>query len=199
VDEAAIDEERVVEAIKGILVKDGVFAVTPTAVAASIGASPARVTAELDLDALVVEAYRALAVAEVAEVRRTILANPTPAVQMRTLLSWLAAPPEESDALRLEVWALSRRNPALRAVVREHEGAWHGVVSSVIRRGARDGDFPQTDADEIAALLISIVDGANNYEFIGYRAQTDRLRLLTRVVQAELGLTWGPDLEAALS
>ena len=198
VDEAAIDEERMIEAIKGILVKDGVFAVTPPAVAASIGASPARVAAEVDLDALVVESYRALAVAEVAEVRRTILANPTPAVQMRTLLSWLAAPPEESDALRLEVWALSRRSPALRAVVREHEGAWHGLVSSVIRRGARDGDFPQTDADEIAALLISIVDGANNYEFIGYRTQTDRLRLLTRVVQAELGLTWGPDLEAAL-
>jgi hypothetical protein len=195
---ASVSDEQVVDAIKEILPRDGVFAVTAESVAAATGSTPATIAATIDLPARIAEAYRSLATAEVAQVRRAILADPSAAAQMRALLTWLAAPPEESDALRLEVWALTRRDPALRAAVREHEEAWHGLVSSVIRRGARGGDFPQADADEIAAHLISLVDGANNYELIGYRTQTDRLRLLTRVVRAELGLVWGADLEAAV-
>jgi AcrR family transcriptional regulator len=196
--ETAVDHDAVLDAVKRILTDGGVFAVTPEAVAARIGTSPASVPTAAELEDLIVEAYRELGVAELAEVRRTVLANPSPAAQMRALLSWMATPPEESDALRLEVWALSRRNPALREAVHANEDAWHGVVASVVRRGARDGDFPQADADEIAAHLISLVDGVNNYELIGYRTETDRLALLRRVVKAELGLVWGSDLDTAL-
>lgn len=197
--ETAVDREAVLDAVKRILTDDGVFGVTPPAVADRMGVPAASVPSPADLEAFVVEAYRALGTAELAEVRRTVLANPSPTAQMRALLSWMATPPEASDALRLEVWALSRRNAALREAVRENEEAWHGVVASVVRRGARDGDFPQSDADEIAAHLVSLVDGVNNYELIGYRTETDRLALLRRVVQAELGLVWGPDLERALA
>lgn len=197
-DDVVIDDELVLDTVKRILASDGIFAATPAAVAAGIGVTPERVQSSVDLDAVTVEAYRELGVEELAEVRHTILANPSPAAQMRALLTWLATPPEESDALRLEVWALSRHNPALRDVLRANEEAWHGVVASVIRRGARDGDFPQADADEIAAHLISLVDGVNNYELIGYRTQTDRMKLLRRVVESELGLVWGPDLQTAL-
>ncbi|MGN6743387.1 MAG: TetR family transcriptional regulator C-terminal domain-containing protein [Amnibacterium sp.] len=196
--EAAVDREAVLDVVKRILTTDGVSAVTAEAVGAAIGVAPDTVRSAVDLQDMTVEAYRELGVGELAEVRRTVLANPSPAAQMRALLSWLATPPEESDALRLEMWALSRRNPALRDIVRRHEEAWHGVVASVVRRGARDGDFPQADADEIAAHLISLADGVNNYELIGYRTQTDRLGLLRRVVQAELGLVWGSELQTAL-
>jgi hypothetical protein len=69
----------------------------------------------------------------------------------------------------------------------------------VVRRGARSNDFLQADADEIAAHIISLVDGINAYQIIGYRSDFDRMVLLTRVVQAELGLAWGPRLAEALA
>jgi len=193
-----LDPEKVRDAVKALLDTEGVFGVTAEAIASRLGSSPARVQAEVDIQSEIVEGYRDLGVEELAEVRRTVLANPSPVQQMRALLSWLATPPEQSDALRLEVWALSRRNPQLREVVRMHEASWHGVVASVVRRGARNGEFPQSDAEEIAAHLISLVDGVNNYELIGYRADTDRLALLKRVVESELGLAWGPALQSAL-
>lgn len=196
-DEPRLDEEAVTEAVKRVLTTDGVFAVTPAEVGARLGTTAARVE-RFDLQSIIVEAYRQLGVEELAEVRRTVLANPSPAAQMRALLNWMATPPEDSDALRLEVWALSRRNPGLREAVHANEQAWHGVVAAVVRRGARDGDFPQADADEIAAHLVSLVDGVNNYELIGFRTETDRLALLRRVVEAELGLVWGSELQTAL-
>jgi hypothetical protein len=153
-----------------------------------------------DVDSVLAEAYRSLSTAESAEVKRMILANPSPVEQMRTLLTLLATPPEDnSDGFRLEAWVLSRRNPALRAAVQDSAAAWHALVASVIRRGARTGHFLQTDADEAAAHVISLVEGINSYQLIGYRSDFDRMRLLTRVLEAELGVAWGPGLTDALS
>ena len=94
---------------------------------------------------------------------------------------------------------MTRTNVALRAAVHDSEAAWHALVAGVIRRGARNGDFPQADADEIAAHRITVVDGINSYELIGYRSDFDRMRLLIRVVRTELGLIWGPELSDALT
>jgi len=192
-----VDHSDVVVAAAGIIRTEGPIAVTGERLARALGVPAHRV--DVDVDAVVGEAYRSISVAEIAEVKRTILANPSPAEQMRALLNWLATPPEDSDGNRLEAWALTRRNPALRDAVRDGEAAWHGLVASVVRRGARSNDFLQADADEIAAHLISLIDGINAYQIIGYRSDFDRMVLLTRVVQAELGLAWGPQLTEALA
>ncbi len=193
----AVDHGEVVLAAADIIETEGPIAVSAERLARALDV-PVRVL-EVDVDSVVAEAYRSLSVSEIAEVRRTILANPSPAEQMRALLTWLSTPPEDSDGVRLEAWALTRRNAALRAVVLEGEAAWHGLVASVVRRGARSNDFRQADADEIAAHIISLIDGINNYHTIGYRSDFDRMALLTRVVQAELGLAWGPRLAEALA
>ena len=192
-----IDHDDAVRAVVDILGDGGLLAVTPERFAAAVGLPQRRV--QVDLDALAAEAFQRLSVAELADVRRTVLANPSPAEQLRSLLVWLATPPQDSDAVRLEAWALSRRNPALKTAVRENEEAWHSLVASVIRRGARTGEFLQADADEVAAQVISLIDGINAYQLIGYRSDFDRMRLLTRVLQAELGLVWGPQLLDALA
>ncbi len=194
---SAPDHDEIVRVTGEIIRTEGPMAVDQERLAQALNVPAKRF--EVDVDAVVDEAYRALSLAEIAEVRRTILANPSPADQMRALLSWLATPPEDSDGNRLEAWALARRNPALRDAVCAGEAAWHGLVASVVRRGAKSNDFRQTDADEIAALLISVIDGINAYQAIGYRSDFDRMALLTRVVQAELGLAWGPQLTAALA
>lgn len=194
---SAVDHADVVRAAAVIIETEGPIAVNADRLARALDL-PAKAL-EVDVDEVVAEAYRSLSVAEIAEVRRAILANPSPAEQMRALLTWLATSPEDSDGVRLEAWALTRRNAALRSVVLEGEAAWHGLVASVVRRGARTNDFRQTDADEIAAHIISLIDGINNYQTIGYRSDFDRMALLTRVVQAELGLAWGPRLAEALA
>ncbi len=170
---------------------------TAERVAADLGGDPAQVRA-LDLDAVVGRVYLELATTEMAGVKRQILAEPSPVDQMRALLTWLAEAPEEGDAIRLEAWALARRNPHLAAAIRTSETAWHAVVAGVIRRGARSGDFDDREADHVAAHVITLVDGINAYEIFDYRTDVDRKALITRVVQAELGLAWGPALETAL-
>jgi hypothetical protein len=193
---AAPDHDAVVRATADLIRSEGPMAIDRERLAQALDVPAARL--DVDVDAVVGEAYRSLSLAEIAEVRRTILSNPSPADQMRALLSWLATPPEDSDGNRLEAWALARHNPALREAVCAGEEAWHGLVASVVRRGARSNDFLQADADAIAALLISVIDGINAYQAIGYRSDFDRMALLTRIVQSELGLAWGPELTEAL-
>ena len=192
-----VDAEALERQVLAVIEQDGLLAVTAERLAADLGTTPEQVRM-LDLDAVVGRLYLQLATTEMAAVKREILTNPSPVAQMRALLTWLAEAPEEGDAIRLEAWALARRNPHLAAAIRTSETAWHGVVAGVIRRGARSGDFDDTEADHVAAHLITLVDGINAYEIFGYRTDVDRLGLITRVVQAELGLAWGPALESAL-
>jgi hypothetical protein len=192
-----VEHEEVVDAATEVLQTEGLLAIDSKRLADVLGVPEQQL--DVDVDAVAAEAYRRISVAELAEVRRAILADPSPAEQMRRLLNWLATPPEDSDAVRLEAWALARHHPGLRDAVQQGEAGWHGLVASVIRRGARSGDFPQSDAEEIAAHVLSLVDGVNAYQLIGYRSDIDRMRLLTRVVQAELGLVWGSELTAALA
>lgn len=193
----AIDHDEVVRVTAELIESEGPMAVSRQRLARALEVPAEKL--DLDVDTVVAEAYRSLSVAEIAEVRRAVLANPSPVEQMRALLNWLATPPEDSDGIRLEAWALTRRNPALRQAVLDGEAAWHGLVAGVIRRGARSNDFLQADADEIAAHIISLIDGINAYQIIGYRSDFDRTVLLTRVLQAELGLAWGPQLDEALA
>lgn len=192
-----VDYEQIVDAATRVLQTEGLLAIDRKRLAAALDVPEQQL--EVDAPAVAAEAYRRLGVAELAEVKRRILADPSPAEQMRRLLNWLATPPEDSDAIRLEAWALTRRNPGMRTAVQQGEAGWHALVASVIRRGARSGDFPQADAEEIAAHVLSLIDGINAYQLIGYRSDLDRMRLLTRVVQAELGLVWGSELTAALA
>lgn len=193
-----VDQEEIARVASALLNAEGPLAVTAARLGEELGV-PAR-QFEVDLDGVLADAYRSLSVAESAQVKRTILANPSPVEQMRALLAVLATPPEDdSDAFRLESWVLARTNPALRSAVQDSAAAWHALVASVIRRGARSGHFREADADEVAAHVISLVEGINSYHLIGYRSDFDRMRLLTRVLQAELGMAWGSELTDALS
>jgi len=193
----AVQEEDILRTATEILGTAGPIALTRGRLAAALGTPEQRL--DVDMDAVLAEAYRTLSTAESAQVKRTILANPSPVEQMRALLAVLATPPDDdSDAFRLEAWSLARSNPALRSAVQDSAAAWHALVASVIRRGARSGEFLETDADEVATHVISLIEGINSYQLIGYHADVDRMRLLTRVLKAELGMLWGPDLTDAL-
>lgn len=193
-----IAHEEALRAVTDVLSAEGPLAVTEQRLADVLKVPAGQLG--VDVAAVLGEAYRNLSVAEAAQVKRTILANPSPVEQMRTLLAVLATPPEDnSDSFRLAAWALARDNPALASAVRDSAAAWHALVASVIRRGARSGHFRETDADEVAAHVISLIEGINSYQLIGYRSDFDRMALLTRVLRAELGMVWGVELNDALN
>jgi AcrR family transcriptional regulator len=190
-------EDEVLRAATDVLRSEGPLAVTAQRIARALGVSEQHLDADIDI--VLAGAYRNLSTAESATVQRTILANPSPVEQMRALLAVLATPPEDdSDAFRIEAWALARKNAALRSAVRDSAAAWHTLVATVIRRGARTGHFPQADADEVAAHVISLIEGINSYQLIGHRSDFDRSRLLTRVLRSELDMVWGAELTDAL-
>lgn len=192
-----LEQDDVLTAAVAVAFDLGLHAVTVAAVADRLDVAERAVVAVWpDGDALVATAFSRIVAAELAEVKREVLANPSPVRQLAVLLATLAEPVRvEVDVVRLESWSLGRRNPALGAAVRAEEGAWHAFVAAVVRRGVRSGDYPDVDADEVAAHLLAVIDGVNAYSLVGYRTDLDRLQLLRGVARTRLGA--GFDAEPA--
>lgn len=183
------DHEQLVAAAIAAAFEEGLHAVSLESVAARCDV-PLKVVERLqpDVNPLVAEAFSRIVSAELAEVKRVVLAHPSPVRQLWALLETLAEPVRaEVDSVWLESWSLGRRNAELGAAVREQESAWHVLVAAVVRRGVKSGDFLPVDADDVAAQILAMIDGVNAYALVGYRSDLDRMRLLTSIARAELG------------
>lgn len=189
-----LEQDEVITAAVGVAFDLGLHAVSVASVAARLGAHEKAVTALWpDIDALVAVTFSRIVAAELAEVKRAVLANPSPVTQLTVLLETLAQPVRQDvDAVWLESWSLGRRNAALGAVVRSEEGAWHAFVAAVVRRGVRSNDFLEVDPDEVAAHLLAVIDGVNAYSLVDYHSDIDRLRLLHAVARTHLGSSFAP-------
>lgn len=185
-----VSADELLEAAVAVAFDEGLHAVSAEAVAARADTTPKVVLHHRpDIDAFVAEVFARIVGAELAEVKRVVLANPAPATQLAALLDTLALPVRmDVDSVWLESWSLGRRNHALGAAVRAEEGAWHTFVAAVIRRGVRSGDFLPADPDTVAHLLLAVIDGVNAYSLVGYHSDLDRMRLLVSVVRSELGV-----------
>lgn len=193
-----VEPEEIQSAAVGIAFGTGLHAVTLDAVADRLQVPLRSVLAQRpDREAVVAGAFARIVAAELAEVKRVVLAYPSPVRQMTALLETLAEPSRaEVDAVWLEAWSLGRRNAKLGQAVREEEGAWHVFVAAVIRRGVRSGDFSPVDPDDVAAQLLAMIDGVNAYALVGYRSDLDRMKLLTTTARAELGMRFGDGVPA---
>jgi AcrR family transcriptional regulator len=190
-----LEQEEVVTAAVGVAFDLGLHAVTGASVADRLAVAEKSVTAAWpDADELVATTFSRIVAAELAEVKREVLANPSPVRQLSVLLDTLAEPVRvDVDAVWLESWSLGRRNPALGDAVRAEEGAWHTFVAAVVRRGVKSGDWVEVDPDEVAAHLLAVIDGVNAYSLVGYHTDLDRLRLLHAVARTHLGAQFDPD------
>ncbi|MGN6443900.1 TetR family transcriptional regulator C-terminal domain-containing protein [Amnibacterium sp.] len=194
-----LDHEEVLTAAVGVAFDHGLHAVTIASAATRLGAAERAVLAAWpDLDELVATTFSRIVAAELAEVKREVLAHPAPVRQLTVLLDTLAEPVRlDVDAVWLEAWSLGRRNPALGGAVRAEESAWHAFVASVVRRGVKSGDYLDVDPDEVATHLLAVIDGVNAYSLVGYRTGLDRLRLLHSVARTHLGARFAGDAEAS--
>lgn len=192
---AQVGLDELVEAAVAVAFDQGLHAVSAATVAARAGTTPKVVLHHRpDIAAFVAEVFQTIVGAELAEVKRVVLAHPAPPVQLSALLETLALPVRlDVDAVWLESWSLGRRNLPLGAAVRAEEGAWHAFVAAVIRRGVRTGDFLPADPETVAHLLLAVIDGVNAYSLVGYHSEIDRMRLLTAVVRSELGVVGGAE------
>lgn len=182
----------------GIAFDLGLHSVTPATVAARLRAAERSVSAVWpDADELIATTFSRIAAAELAEVKRQVLANPSPVQQLTVLLDTLAEPVRvHVDSVWLESWSLGRHNPALGAAVRAEEGAWHAFVAAVVRRGVTSGAYLELDPDEVVAHLLAVIDGVTASSLVGYRTEPDRLRLLRAVARTHLGVGFAPGAES---
>ncbi len=198
-DRPCIGPDEVVTAAVAVAFDAGLYGVTLEAVAAHLRISRrAVVRVQADEQRLVADAFDRIARGELAETKRIVLANPSPAHQLRILLEVIAEPSGvEMDIIWAQSWSLGQSNQVLGAMVRGHEAAWHSLVASVVRRGVKFDDFFAVDADEFAAQILAICAGVNAYSLVGYRSDVDRMHLITSLVRAELGVKFdAADLQA---
>lgn len=193
-----LDPEEVSIAAVGVAFDLGLHSVTPATVAARLRAAERAVSAVWpDADELIAATFSRIVAAELAEVKREVLANPSPVLQLGVLLDTLAAPHRvDVDAVWLESWCLGRRNASLGSAVRAEERAWHTFVAAVIRRGVTSGDYLDIDPDEVATHLLAVIDGVTAYSLVGYRTGLDRLRLLHAAARTHLGASFHSGAES---
>jgi AcrR family transcriptional regulator len=92
-----------------------------------------------------------------AELRERIDLLERPRDQLRFMIE---ASGEEYDwTLWIELWVRALRDPASRQARQRHDNRWREEIAAVIRAGQGAGEFGDADADEVALLLASLLDG----------------------------------------
>jgi AcrR family transcriptional regulator len=92
-------------------------------------------------------------------------------------------------ALWMELWARALRDPELAATRAELDGRWRAAIAEVVRYGQERGEFGPTDADDLAVLMASLLDGLAVQIALGDMEVTPPRvsRLCVRLVERELG------------
>ncbi len=91
------------------------------------------------------------------EMRERIHLLERPRDQLRFMIE---ASAEDYDwTLWIELWARALRDPASRQARQRLDNRWRQEIAAVIRAGQGAGEFGDADADEVALLLGSLLDG----------------------------------------
>ena len=71
--------------------------------------------------------------------------------------------------------------------------AWHVALTGLINTGIAQGEFatPEIDVDSIARQVFGMVDGLNAHALVNYTEDGQRLHLISRALEIELGLQVG--------
>jgi AcrR family transcriptional regulator len=169
---------------------EGLSAVTLRRVATDLGVTPGLVSHYFSAaEQLIAAAFRAAAVADLAEARARVDAAQSPTAKIDALMNYvLDDVSEEASALWLDAWSLGRRNPTLAAEATALTEDWLQFIGDVVREGARSGDFGVRDVAVTARRLLILIDGLGAQKVIR-DAPTDEIKHIARsYVHSELGL-----------
>jgi AcrR family transcriptional regulator len=172
---------QLLEAAAGVIAERGIASTRIADVAERAGTSPAAVLYwfeskdELLAEALTVEEerfYREFT-QRMQEVQR-------PRDRLRLMLESSA---EEYDwTLWMEVWTRALRDRSTKLARRRLDERWRTQIADVIRDGQSAGEFGDADADEVAVVLASLIDGLAVQVTLGDPAVTKE-RMLERSLE----------------
>ena len=91
------------------------------------------------------------------EMRERIHLLERPRDRLRFMIEASAA--EYDWILWIELWTRALRDPASRQARQRLDNRWREEIAAVIRAGQGAGEFGDVDADEVALLLGSLLDG----------------------------------------
>jgi AcrR family transcriptional regulator len=153
-----IRRPQLLRAAADVIVERGLASTRIADVAERAGTSPPAVLYwfrskdELLAEALTVDEERFYL-----EMRDRIHLLERPRDQLRFMIE---ASAEEYDwTLWIELWARALRDPASGQARQRLDDRWREQIAAVIRAGQRTGEFADADADEVAVLLSSLLDG----------------------------------------
>ena len=157
--------EQMLHAALEIIVERGYPDTRITDVAERAGTSPALVIYYFTTrDQLLTEALGYVEDRWYATATRRMGAIETAAGRLEEFISLMCLPetgdePEDSWLLYLDLWAQSRRNPAVAAIRQKIDERSRETIRSLVLAGQEAGEFAAADADDFAAMLSALLYG----------------------------------------
>jgi len=169
---------------------EGLSAVTLRRVAADLGVTPGLVSHYFSAaEQLITAAFRAAAVADLAEARSHIDAAPTAEAKMDALMDYvLDDSSDDASALWLEAWSLGRRNAPLAAEANELTAEWLDCIGEIVRAGVADGEFHVVDVDVAARRLLTMIDGLGAQKVVRAVPSGEAKHIARAYFASELGV-----------
>ncbi|AMM22101.1 hypothetical protein AX769_20570 [Frondihabitans sp. PAMC 28766] len=181
-------------AARALALEEGLGALTLRGIATRVGVASGLVAHyEPSMEALVAHTFAAVAATELAEVEGAVASGGTPIAQLATLVATLLdTQRDDVSSVWADAWSLGRRMHLVAAAARAGMDAWSEVARGILRSGRDSGAFPaDADLDLVALQLFALVDSTTAYALVGYRTPDERRRLVTRSLEASLGLADG--------
>ncbi|MFF2202414.1 TetR/AcrR family transcriptional regulator [Streptomyces sp. NPDC058145] len=153
--------EEMLRAAIGQIEARGVAAVRIADVASALGVSNALVLYHFSTkEKLVAAAFAYAAEDDLARLRALLDRRTSALRRLRAAVRWYA-PTGQAKGWRLwiEGWAVSLREPALRAVTRDLDQQWKAAITEVIAEGVAAGEFTCPDPASTALRLTALLDG----------------------------------------
>ncbi|MEV7242046.1 MULTISPECIES: TetR/AcrR family transcriptional regulator [unclassified Streptomyces] len=153
--------EEMLRAAIGQIEARGVAAVRIADVASALGVSNALVLYHFSTkEKLVAAAFAYAAEDDLARLRALLDRRTSALRRLRAAVRWYA-PTGQAKGWRLwiEGWAVSLREPSLRAVTRDLDQRWKAALAEVIAEGVAAGEFTCPDPAGTALRLTALLDG----------------------------------------
>jgi AcrR family transcriptional regulator len=182
-------DELLAKAVE-IATAEGLSAVTLRGVAADLGVTPGLVSHYFSsAEQLITDAFRAAAIADLAEARARVDAAEGALAKMSALMDYvLDDSSDDAGGLWLEAWSLGRRNAPLAAQAQELTGEWLACIADIVRAGAAEGEFHPTDVDVAARRLLTMIDGLGAQKVIRAVPADEAKHIAQSYVASELGV-----------
>jgi AcrR family transcriptional regulator len=172
---------QLLEAAAGVIAERGIAATRIADVAERAGTSAPAVLYWFDSkDELLAEALTVDEERYSRKLKERLEALASPRERLRLLLESSA---EEYDSrLWMEIWTRALHDRSTARARRRLDQRWRAQIAELVRDGQRAGEFGEADADDVALVLASLIDGLAVQVTLGDPAVTKE-RMLERAVE----------------